>query len=124
MPEISDEQLKKYQDAEERAKNLEASKSRIEDEKEKLKKRAQDAEGKISDAEKAKLEEEGKLNELLLQERKDKSELEEKLQKRTKSVLNEKVKSEVLKHAKDAHDIEMLYELKNTKTFLKLTKTN
>ena len=122
MPEISEERLKELELNAERAKNLEASKSRLEDENSKMKKRAQDAEGKITEAEKAKLEEEGKFNDLLLLERKKSSELEDKLLSRTKSVLNEKVRVEVAKHAKDAHDIDMLLRVKEHKDLLKINE--
>lgn len=120
MPEITEEQLEQFKKDAEKARNLEASKTRLEDENSKIKKRAQDAESKLTAAEEKKLEEEGNLNELLSMANKKNSELEDKLTKRTKSVLAEKVRAEVAKHAKDAHDVDMLLRVKEHKDLLKI----
>lgn len=120
MPEITEEQLEEFKKAAERAKNLESTKARLEDENSKIKKRAQDAETKLTAAEEAKLKEEGNLNDLLLLEQRKTAELLEKLDKRTKSVLSEKVRAEVAKHAKDAHDVDMLLRVKEHKDLLKI----
>lgn len=122
MPEISEEQLKELQAAAEKAKLLEASKSRLEEENSKIKARAQAAEGKLSDAEKAKLEEEGKYQDLLAKEREERKRLEEKYQLRGKSTLKEKLKAEVLKHAKDVHDVDMLLKVTDHKDLLKINE--
>ncbi len=122
MPEISEDELKAFQDAQEKAKALESTNARLLEESKKNKEKAEAAEGKISEAEKAKLEEEGKLNELLLQERKEKAELEEKVKLRTKTAMKEKVRTEVAKVAKDAHDIDMVLRVAEHKELLKLNE--
>ena len=103
------EELKKELEEERtRAKALVSKTERLEEESKKFKSRAQDAEAKISDAEKAKLEEQGKLEELLAKEREEKSKLSKTLESRTQGVLREKLRAEVAKHAKDAHNIDRL----------------
>ena len=122
MPEISDERLKELEEAAEKAKALEGTNARLLEESKKNKEKADEALNKISEAEKAKLEEEGKLNELLLQERKEKAELEEKFKGRTKAAMKEKVRSEVAKFAKDAHDVDMVLRVNEHKSLLKLNE--
>jgi len=124
MPEITVEELEQFKKDAERARNLEASKTRLEDENSKIKKRAQDAETKLTAAEEAKLKEEGNLNDLLLLEKKKTVDLEDRLTKRTKAALAEKVRTEVLKHAKDAHDVDMLLRVNEHKELLKLDEDN
>lgn len=120
MPEISEEELEKYKASEQRATDLETSKKRLEDENSKYKTRAKDAEDKLSDAEKAKLEAEGNTSKLLDQEREENRTLKEKYSKRTSEVLREKLRTEVSKHAKDAHDIDMILRVTDHKDLLKL----
>ena len=120
MPEISDEELAKYKANEQRATDLEASKKRLEDENAKIKTRAQDAEGKLSDAEKAKLEAKGDTQALLDKERAEKVELQDKIKSSNKTALREKLRTEVSKHAKDAHDIDMIIKVTEHKDLLKL----
>jgi len=122
MPEITEEQLEQFKKDAENARNLEASKARLEDENSKIKKRAQDAETKLTDAETKKLEDEGKTNDLLLLEREKNTKLNETLTKRTKSVLSEKVRSEVAKYAKDAHDVDMVLRVTEHKPLLKINE--
>ena len=127
MPEITEDELKAFKDAAKinkdlttKVSGLESSNSRITDESNKFKKRAQDAETKISDGEKKKLEDEGKTGELLAQERKEKLVLQDKLDKSNKSVMKEKLRTEVLKFAKDAHDVDMVLRVNEHKDLLKI----
>jgi len=120
MPEISEEELQKLKDEAAKAAELEASKNRIIEESSKFKTRAQEAEAKLSESEKLKAEAEGDLQKRLDLEKKERLDLEEKLKLRTKQTLNEKVRSEVAKVAKDAHDIDSLLAIKKHKPLLKL----
>lgn len=122
MPEITQEQLDQFKKDADRANNLEASKTRLEDENSKIKKRAQDAELKLTAAEEKKLEDEGKTNDLLLLEREKSAKLADTLVKRTKSVLSEKVRGQVAKFAKDAHDVDMILRVTEHKPLLKINE--
>lgn len=106
----------------EKAKAYESKATRLEDESKKYKERAKSAEEKISEAEKAKLEEQGKLEELLKKEREEKSSLSKKLEERTSSVLREKLRAEVAKHAKDAHDVDVLLKITEHKDLLEINE--
>jgi hypothetical protein len=120
MPEISEEELEKFKAAEQRATDLESSKKRLEDENAKYKTRAQDAEGKLSEAEKAKLEAEGNTQALLDAERAEKVKLQDKIATTNKATMREKLRNEVSKHAKDAHDVDMIIKVTEHKDLLKL----
>lgn len=122
MPEINEERLKELEEAAERAKALEAKTSRLEEESKKYKSRAQQAEEKISEAEKAKLEEQGELEKLLAKEREEKSLLSKKLESRTQGVLREKLRAEAARHAKDAHDIDMVLKVTEHKDLLSINE--
>jgi hypothetical protein len=118
MPEISEAELAEFRKAAEAVKGYENSKTRLEDENSKIKLRAKEAEEKLLDAEVKRLEADGKVNDLLALERVKSGALSEKLASRTKAVLSEKVKSEVSKYAKDAHDIDMLLKVAEHKALL------
>lgn len=105
-----------------RAKALSTKNERLEEESKKNKTRAQSAEEKISEAEKAKLEEQGKLEELLRVEREEKSKLSKTLETRTQGVLREKLRAEMSKHAKDAHDVDMLLKVTDHKDLLSINE--
>lgn len=122
--ELSEEEYEKLKLEAEKAKAAEASKQRIIEESERYKKRAQDAEGKLTDAEKRKLEEEGKLNELLAQERKEKEELLQKYEGKSKKVMREKLRTELLKVANDVIDVDDLLSIKDSaaRSLLKLNE--
>lgn len=123
MPvELSEEEYAKLKEDAEKAKALEASKQRIIEESERFKKRAQDAEGKLSNAEKAKLEEEGKLTEALALERKEKQDLLDKYKAKDSLILNEKLRTELLRKADDVIDVDDLLTIKNkeARSLLKL----
>jgi len=122
MPDISEERLKELEEAAEAAKQLAATKKRLEDENSKIKSRAQEAEGKLSEAEKRQLEAEGKTQELLEKERSEKQELLGKLNKTSENVLREKLRTAVLKHATDAHDVDMVLKVSDHQDLLKLDK--
>ena len=124
MPEITEEELEKLKEAAERAKALESKASRLEDESKKFKTRAQEAEEKISAAEKAKLEEAGKLEELLKKEREEKAKLSQTLEARTKGVLSEKLRAEMASYAKDAHNVDMLLKISDHKDLLAIDEEN
>lgn len=124
MPEISEEELEKFKEAQKRAEELEASKKRLEAENSKIKSRAQEAEEKISEAEKQKLESEGKIQELLDKERAERISIEEKYKQRTSDVLREKLRSEVSKVAKDAHDVDMILRVNEHRDLLKLDESS
>lgn len=111
---------KELEEAKAKATALENSKSRVIEESNNFKKRAQDAEDKITAAEKAKLEESGKLEELLAQEREEKKKLQNDLMLTKTTVISEKLRAEVAKEAKDVHDIDVLLGLKQHKALLKV----
>ena len=121
---MTEEEIKKLQEdleaANSREKALENKASRLEDESKTFKSRAQEAEGKISEAEKAKLEEQGKLEELLAKEREEKQKISKTLESRTQGVLREKLRAEMSKHAKDAHDVDMLLKITEHKELLSI----
>lgn len=127
MPEISEEELAELKaaaeakkDLEEKAKALEASKERVLKESNDYKTRAKAAEEKLSEAEKAKLEQDGKLSELLNREREEKEKLLEELTQNKSVVLKEKLRAEVAKHAKDAHNVDRLLEVRDHRSLLKI----
>ena len=115
-----EELQKKLEEAEQRAKALQAKADRVEEESKKFKSRAFEAEEKISLAEKAKLEEQGKLEELLAKEREEKSKLAKTLETRTQGVLREKLRAELSRYAKDAHDVDMLLKVSEHKELLSI----
>ena len=113
MAEIDDAELKALRDAAAEATGLKSTNERLLDENSKTKTRAQDAEEKIQSAAKRKLEEEGQTNELLEQERKERSDLQARFDNQTKLALKEKIRTEVSKHAKDALDVDDLLSIKD-----------
>lgn len=123
---MTEEEIKKLQEALEaertKAKALESKAQRLEEESKSFKSRAQEAEDKISEAEKKKLEEQGKLEELLAKEREEKSKLSETLKTRTQGVLREKLRAEMAKHAKDAHDVDMVLKVAEHKDLLSINE--
>jgi len=122
MPEISEDELSKLKEASQRALDLEASKKRLEDENSKIKSRAKEAELKLSETEKEKLEAEGNIKALLEKERAEKVALQDKLKSSNTNILREKLRTEVSKYAKDAHDIDMLLKVTDHKDVLKLNE--
>lgn len=120
MPEITQEELDKFKADQQRATDLEASKTRLEEENGKYKTRAKDAEGKLSEAEKAKLAAEGNTQALLDVERAEKVKLQDRIKTSNSNVLREKLRTEVSKHAKDAHDVDMILKVTDHKDLLKL----
>jgi DNA repair exonuclease SbcCD ATPase subunit len=120
MPKTIEELQKELEDAQKAKAEAEASKQRLEEESKKFKTRAQEAETKLSEAEKKKLEEQGNLQELLAAEREEKKKLAERLNETTSTVLREKLRSEVAKVAKDAHDIDMILKVTDHKALLKI----
>ena len=120
MPEISEEELAKFKADQQRAVDLEASKVRLEEENGKYKTRAKDAEGKLSEAEKAKLEAQGNTQALLDVERAEKVKLQDKIKLSNKTTLEERLRTEVMIHAKDAHNIDRILSVKEHRSLLKL----
>jgi hypothetical protein len=119
MPTVEELQ-KQLEDEKKRADALQASKDRIENESKTYKQRAQEAEGKLTDAEKKKLEDEGKLQELLNKEREDNKKLNERLSNTMGTALREKLRTEIAKEAPDAHDIDMVLKVADHKDLLKI----
>lgn len=111
---------KKLAEEMERAKALENSKARLEEESKKYKERAKNAEEKITQSEKEKLQAQGKLEELLAQERKEKENLRNDLMNTRSAALTEKLKAEVAKYGKDAHDVDMLLKVTDHKDLLSI----
>lgn len=107
-----------------RAKALENSKSRLEEESKKYKERAKTAEEKLTEGEKAKLQEQGKLEELLAQERKEKETLKSDLISTREATLREKLRAEASKYGKDAHDVDMLLKVTDHKDLLTIDAEN
>lgn len=99
---------------------LSNSKKRVEEENAKYKKRAQEVEGKLSEAEKKKLEEENKLHELIKIEREEKAKLLDKYEGLQGTTLREKLRVEVSKVAKDAHDVDDILKVVEAKDLLKI----
>lgn len=123
MSKTAEELQKELDDALRAKAEAEATKQRLEEESKKYKTRAQDAESKLSDAEKKKLEEQGNLQELLRKEREEKDSLAKRLNETTSSVLREKLRSEVAKVAKDAHDVDMILKVTEHKGLLKIDES-
>jgi len=124
MPEISEEELNALKAKAEEADSLASTKRRLEDENSKIKTRAKEAEDKVSVAEKAKLTAEGKTQELLDIERAERAKSEEKYTGLKKVTLHEKLRTEVTKHAKNAHSVDMLLKVSEHKGLLKLDEEN
>lgn len=119
MPTI-EELEKELEDARKAKAEAEATKQRLEEESKKYKTRAQEAESKLSEAEKKKLEEQGNLQELLRKEREERDNLAKRLNETTSTVIREKLRSEVAKVAKDAHDVDMILKVTDHKALLKI----
>jgi len=117
------EELKKQMEEQaEQIKNLTASKSRLESENSKVKTRAQEAEGKLTEAEKQKMEDEGKLQERLDLEKNEKLELQKKFEVQKSTVLTEKLKGALAKACPDAHgnSIDLMLNVKEHRALLKV----
>lgn len=120
----SEELLKELEELRIERENLANSKRRVEEENAKYKKRAQEVETKLSEAEKKKLEEENNLHELIKREREEKEQLLEKYEGLTGKTLKEKLRTEVSKFAKDAHDIDDVLRVVEAKEALKIDRDN
>ena len=105
MSEVTLEELqKKLEEQNALLENLQNSKKRVEEENQKYKKRAQEVEAKLSEAEKKKLEEENNLHELIKREREEKEKLLQDFSGLKSMTLSEKLRSSVASVAKDAID--------------------
>lgn len=124
MPEITQEELDAFKAAQEKANALSSKVERLEGESKKYKTRAQEAEEKISNAEKAKLEEQGELEKLLQAEREENKKTKSQLEKTQKGVITEKLRTEALKHADDVHDVDMLLKISSHMELLKIDEEN
>lgn len=96
--------------------SLKASNERLLSESKDWKAKYQGISGKISEVEKSKLEKEGNFQQLLEQERKEKSDLTAKLKDREKSYLKAQARSLLAELAKDAHDVGDLLKLDEVST--------
>lgn len=103
-----------------RAKALASKNDRLEDESKKNKERAKTAEELIAEAEKEKLKDQGKLEELLGKEREEKKKLQETLNDRDNKIIKANLRAEVAKYAKDAHSVERLLGVTEHKDLLKV----
>jgi len=108
----------------EELKALQANKSRLLDETKGFKERAQKAEDSLSEAEKAKLEANGETQKLLDRAHEENKKLHATLDKTTSSVLRERLRNEVSKFAKDAHDVDQLLKITEHKDALKIDEEN
>jgi len=128
MPEISEEELaalkSKASSAEEKAKALESTNKRLLDESTDFKSKYQDSKAALDEAEKARLEKDGNLSELLNKANDEIKVLQDDNAAKTSKVFREKLKSEVSKHAKDAHDVDMILKVAEHRDLLKLDETN
>lgn len=124
MPKTVEELERELEELRKAKADAETSKLRLEEESKKYKMRAQEAEGKLSEAEKKKLEAEGDLQKLLAKEREENQKLLSKLKENTSTVLREKLRSEVAKVAKDAHDVDMILKVTDHKELLKIDEEN
>ena len=120
MPKSIEELTKELEDERKAKAEIEASKQRLEEESKKYKTRAQEAESKLTEAEKKKLEESGNLQELLAKGREENSKLAKRLNETTSNVIREKLRSEIAKVAKDAHDVDMILKVTDHKALLKI----
>lgn len=120
MPEISEEELKLLNEVKAEAEKLKATNSRLLEESEKNKKKAQQFEEEKLAAEKAKAEAEGDLSKQLELERLERQKIAEKYKNTIGLTLTEKLKNEVLKEAGAEADVEMILHVNKHKALLKL----
>lgn len=124
---MTPEEMKaKLDEQAEAIKNLSSSKERLESENSKVKARAQEAETKVSDAEKAILAAEGKTQELLDIEKNEKLVLNTQLKEQGSTILNEKLKSKLSQLCPDAHEnaIDQMLKVTEHKNLLTLDREN
>lgn len=111
---------KQLDEATAKATALENNKSRIIDESNDFKKRALEAETKLTEAEKKQLEKDGDLEALLKQQKEANAKLSAQLLDTQSNVIKSTLKAEVAKYAKDAHDVDMLLKVTDYKDLLKV----
>lgn len=106
--------------------NLKGSNERLIGENTKYKTRAQEVESKLSEAEKQKLEDEGKLQERLDLEKRERLNLESKFEQQKSVVLTEKLKAGLAKACPDAHGnaIDLMLNVKEHRELLKIDEDN
>lgn len=104
------------------AKALANKNDRLEEESRKNKTRAQTAEEEIEEAKKKKLQDDGKLEELLATERAEKLQLSQELKDRDNKIIKSNLRAEVMKYAKDAHSVERLLSVTEHKDLLKVNE--
>jgi len=80
--------------------------------------RAQKAEGELSNKEKESLQAQGKTTELLALAQRERDEAVNKTKALENSLLKQKLHSEVAKHAKDAHDVDMILKVQDNRDLL------
>jgi len=121
MSEVTLEELqKKIEEQNALLENLSNSKKRVEEENQKYKKRAQEAEERVSQADKAKLEEENKLHELLKLEREEKEKLFNENKGLKSKSLSKELRAKVAEVAKDAIDVTDILRVAEAKDALRL----
>lgn len=107
-------------DLQARLEQLEKTNQRLLDESNSWKSKARDYESKLDEDHRKKLEAEGKTKELVEAERKARLNAEDRLNQMTETVLSKDLRYEAIKHAKDAHDIDMVLKVSEHKELLKL----
>lgn len=100
--------------------SLKSSNERLLSESTKNKMRAKDAETKLTEVEKNKLAAEGNIKELLEKAQDENTKLANKLSRTKKMTISEKLRAEVAKYAKDAHDVDMVLKVSDHAELLKV----
>jgi len=124
---MTEEELKAaLAEKEDELKALKGSNERLIGENTKYKSRAQEVESQLSAAEKQKLEDEGKLQERLDLEKKERLNLEDKFNTQKSVVLTEKLKTGLAKACPDAHPeaIDLMLNVKEHRDLLKIDEDN
>ena len=124
MPEISEERLKELEENAQKVKELESSNSKLLDDIKKANESSNDLKNRLEKIESTKLEEDGKIKELLDKEKLKTAELEEKYKNRTKETLKEKVRNQVSIAAKDCLDVDMALQVTQHKDLIKIDENN
>lgn len=102
-----------------RLEQLQGSYDRVLEESKSNKSKAQEYRSKFEEAEKKKLEDSGDIAKLLDMERKTREEKEKEVKSLKNSILHQKIRESVSRHAGDVHDLDILVNLPELAPFLK-----
>jgi len=125
--EMTEEEMKAaLAEKEQELANLKGSNERLIGENSKYKSRAQEVETKLTEAQKLKLEDEGKLQERLDLEKKERQTIESKFNEQKNVVLTEKLKAGLAIACPDAHpkSIDLMLNVKEHRDLLKIDEDN